>query len=164
MTSQPVPSGWDSGLRQAKVSEFSTKAAVALQTNNALKGLQPPSVTATTTSKQNRHNGHMQQVDKTPALVTGPIPSRKGRISRFGKKAADDRLPRAPWGSRVALNCRAHSKSPSLTGRKKKRGDVALDEAGPEGRDLSVKVSSLLFRHKAHAEGVLTCCTHIHGE
>ena len=26
------------------------------------------------------------------------------------------------------------------------------------------KLRALLFRHKAHAKDVLTCCTHIHGE
>ena len=33
-----------------------------------------------------------------------------------------------------------------------------------KSRDLSVEVVSLLFRHKAHAEDVLTCSTNIHGE
>ena len=34
---------------------------------------------------------------------------------------------------------------------------------GPECRDLHVEVVSLLFRHKTHAQNVLTGCTNIHG-
>ena len=77
----------------------------------------------------------------------------------------NDRLPNAPRSSRVALNCRANSKSAKLeVWKKQRRGDVALDMVGPKGHNLSVEVVSLLFRHKTHAEDVLTCCTHIHGE
>ena len=65
----------------------------------------------------------------------------------------------------MALNWRAHSKSAKLEGwKKQRRGDVALDKVGPKGRNLSVEVVSLLFRHKAHAENVLACCAHTHGE
>ena len=39
-----------------------------------------------------------------------------------------------------------------------------MHETGPKGDNLSVEVLSLLFRHKAHAEDVLTCGTHVHGE
>ena len=39
-----------------------------------------------------------------------------------------------------------------------------MHETGPKGDNLSVEVLSLLFRHKAHAEDVLTGSTNVHGE
>ena len=67
-------------------------------------------------------------------------------------------------GGRMTLNCRAHSKSAKLEGwKKQRRGDIAMHKVRPKGRNLSIEVVSLLFRHKAHTEDVLTCGTHIHG-
>ena len=39
-----------------------------------------------------------------------------------------------------------------------------MHKVRPKGHNLSVEVLSLLFRHKAHAEDVLTGSTHVHGE
>ena len=39
-----------------------------------------------------------------------------------------------------------------------------MHKTGSKSHNLSLEVLSLLFRHKAHAEEVLTGGTHVHGE